>query len=114
MHEELKEKIAEFVGFERGKGIKTFKKEGGTLYTETNRWWRTPKVGKYWGEYEKLPDFPRSLDACFEWVVPKVGQFTYLDVFLHDWIDKFYTEEETPALALCYAVEKLIDVRVEV
>lgn len=65
----------------------------------------------------KLPRFTRSLDACFEWLVPKLDTVTiektpYYEGFLataeieeRSW----EVEDKTPALALCKAIEKLID-----
>ena len=106
--QELNRKLAEWAGFKEANIKKHFYWEiGGN---------RMPK----WKEPEhdchiKLPKFTRSLDACFKWLVPKLksgvtvyastdGYSAYLG--LHD-----YESEETkePALALCLAIEKLID-----
>jgi len=64
------------------------------------------------------PDFPHSLDALFKWVVPLCDCYG-LTLDIRDgthlgWVEKdnfIYGVEraETPALALCLAVEKLID-----
>ena len=71
--------VAGWAGFTKGEGMKTFRKEGGTLYTQTNTWWKTPKVGKYWGEYEYLPNFASSLDACVKWLVPNhISEITFM------------------------------------
>lgn len=118
----LKVKLAEWAGFEKGKGRKVFRKEGGTLFTETNTWWLTPIVGDYRGEYEYLPDFPESLDACEKWLLSKI---CYACVIFNwgiddDWKpykqceirclgDSFFGKEDTNALAFCLAVEELID-----
>ena len=123
MYKELNKKLAEWAGFEKGVGLKTFKKEGGTLYTQTNSWWRTPKIGKYRGEYENLPNFTQSSDACFTWLMPKIRKETEIALNMHPievacfiYADamKFVGEAETPALALCLAIEKLIDKKEEV
>ena len=118
---ELNEKLAEFAGFQRGKGRKTFKKEGGTLYIDTSVWWLTPIVSGYRGEYEHLPNFTRSLDACFKWLVPKLtdyGVLIYSHVqhkkwevsLLHEQTGQAHTAVAgTPALAFCLAIEKLVD-----
>ena len=77
-----------------------------------------------WPPLEELPNFTESLDACFRWLVPKLPPLLYLafwpvhfngqefwDVPLQGYGASFsYTERaETPALALCQAIEQLID-----
>lgn len=80
-----------------------------------------------WYRHENLPIFTESLDACFRWLVPGLYQFTSLpDVnfccpynedegYLCSVVDDSGGEilasagAETPALAFCLAVEKLID-----
>lgn len=71
------------------------------------------------------PDFTQSLDACFKWLVPKLqdqelfvtlltssiqfpdGSFScLLSLGMHVQIE---TRAKTSALALCLAIEKLID-----
>jgi len=69
--------------------------------------------------FEELPDFTQSLDACFKWLVPKLDYVEIKmnvapsgDVFWNAHIEAEYKKSvtsETPALALCYAIEKLID-----
>lgn len=64
-----------------------------------------------------VPDFTHSLDACFKWLVPKLKGLCYLDFTYQqelmceisgdDWL--YDAEGETPALALCKAIEKMID-----
>ena len=96
--EELNKKIAEWCGF-KGKlaGIVGVagEKEGKLVY--------------------EIPDFTTSLDACFEYIVPK------LEIATLDWQGGHYmvwvkvagisyiASDNSPALALCRAVEKLID-----
>jgi hypothetical protein len=64
--------------------------------------------------------FTESLDACFLWLVPKcghVGMSTQGDNFdVSVWTkdadseyDGIMVREATPALALCKAIEKMID-----
>jgi len=87
------------------------------------------KVGE-WYRYENIPILTNSLDACFKWLVPKLEEY-YAYVLLQDesggeryWVCEIYPdcllsrkgykalsveEGETPALALCKAIEKLID-----
>jgi len=71
------------------------------------------------------PDFTQSLDACFEWLVPKLDYPLLLSssigtdkitryACLIEVYDVHPTEYsvvsiETPALALCLAIERLID-----
>ena len=54
--------------------------------------------------------FTQSLDACFKWLVPKVVDegYLFLSALFDDWLDEL-EEEKEPALALCLAIEKLID-----
>ena len=67
--------------------------------------------------WEKVPDFPHSLDACFEHLVPKLTtiliQSEYLEeeywAVVGDGAKEYDAGEETPALALCKAIGKLID-----
>lgn len=63
--------------------------------------------------------FTSSLDACFEWLVPKVlarGLSLHVTASERGYLSAVYggsqyhnSREETPALALCKAVEQLID-----
>ena len=74
------------------------------------------------------PKFTESLDACFKWLVPKlIGDYQYTLAMTTDVDDESrestYTfdlssdplvidaesTDKTPALALCLAIEKLID-----
>jgi len=71
-------------------------------------------------------DFTHSLDACFEWLVPKVvctikwielksgdlghrARIMRLEMYTEPQIEYEGFDRETPALALCKAIEKLID-----
>ncbi len=72
----------------------------------------------------KEPDYPwhidlltQSLDACFKWLVPRL-HFAEVHTSSSGFVSTlFYTENlcyyegeaESPALALCLAIEKLID-----
>jgi hypothetical protein len=88
---------------------------------------------EYYIEYEdgvslttsNPPNFPESLDACFKWLVPKLYRDNYYYDLLQwdngrhkaiiskatvEWaVTASDTIAETPALALCRAIEKLID-----
>lgn len=71
----------------------------------------------------KLPRFTQSLDACFKWLVPKLnkmgirihmitqprGRNDYFCSMGGKWFPYQTVYAETPALALCLAIEKLID-----
>jgi len=102
---ELNKKLAEWV---------EFKKYMNEAYPD-RVWdeWIYPD-GKGW---TRELNFTQSLDACFKWLVPKVnGVFHYdLDMGRHTWFVKQIGKEmcigeaETPALALCRAIEKIID-----
>ena len=85
-------------------------------------YWRVSPEASGWGTPKYLPDFTTDLNACFRWIVPKVFSVT---IGTHwktntEKTDKYfaridqqdmtnYTEvADTPALALCLAVDKLI------
>ena len=65
-------------------------------------------------------DFTQSLDACFKWLVPKylaevsqlpMGFSSIMAIHAHlfaEWL-KIMNEKIEPALALCLAIEKLVD-----
>ena len=107
-NEELNRKLAEWAGFHK----------------------RDPKISVDWwrpdGDYEgsKLPNFTQSLDACREWLVPKLRHYELRDsqdkhqayvnicvTFLeHGEFPPYESSRaETPALAFCLAIEKLIN-----
>lgn len=73
-----------------------------------------------------VPDFIHSLDACFKWLVPKLQKDYGLWSLKFNWFVGIEGEPchcmfdlplasdirgnaETPALALCLAIEKVID-----
>ena len=75
-----------------------------------------------------VPDFTDSLDACFKWLVSKLGNVliemdktgTAHPGHFEVWVEQFVGNEfnsrhsggaraENPALALCLAIEQLID-----
>lgn len=64
------------------------------------------------------PIFPESLDACFEWLVPKLAGWYICkaeepdmggDCFAAINGGKYHEWAQTPALALCLTISKLID-----
>ena len=86
--------------------------------------WLGGRLARY---YEANPNaiepnhayFTHSLDACFEYIVPKL-RLMYLTIWegfeahlaVHTTNERYKVyvgKAETPALALCRAVEKLID-----
>jgi len=111
MNKELNKKLAEWAGFE-------FKKVkfGDKVIPQ----WL---LEKEWGHWEP-PNFTESLDACFKWLVPNVELVSIATRRAYTgpiavpngyWatvsIGALAQDEQadTPALALCLAIEKLID-----
>lgn len=70
---------------------------------------------------DRVPNFTHSLDACFKWLVPRAsedgyevaisteGKDCYGELFGQGQGDHLQADVETPALALCLAIEKLIE-----
>ncbi|KKM93253.1 hypothetical protein LCGC14_1210260 [marine sediment metagenome] len=110
MNKELNKKLAEWAGFRR---IPYQDCEDGKAwgYPDSSEW-----------DYERdLPNFTKSLDACFKWLVPKTREKKFMlnlssgmlvsntTVTLHKSKEETYQGfSEDPALALCKAIEKLI------
>ena len=109
--QKLNEKLAEWVGFKEA-GFGWFNKLG-----EPDPNTLIQKV--YRGTLNRSLNFTDSLDACVKWLVPKLKMYelnSYNNDGLHSaWVSLSEdggweaSECETPALALCLAVEKLID-----
>jgi len=76
---------------------------------------------EYWtepnsDEMDFCPDFTHSLDACFKWLVPRISHY-----LMHRTANGHYAEcvgirgetgsaeAETAPLALCLAIERLIE-----
>ena len=115
--QELNEKLAEWAGFEKKLAFESGKHK---FY-----WYVSP------GGEEADVQFTTSLDACFKWLVPKEIDYEKDDyqieitwvTFCKNWCevtynwaygefgdhDRIHVESETPALALCKAIEQLID-----
>jgi len=106
---ELNEKLGKFAGILVS--IESWPDEEPTMYVYDTR--QENLIGE-------CSPFTDSLDACFKWLVPKLGhvglstQGCYFDVTI--WAkdtdseyDGIMTREATPTLALCKAIEKLID-----
>ena len=108
--EELKKKIAEWVGFEFKRLYSWY--EDGAGYTMENVFVKDGEV---------VADFTTSLDACFKYIVPKLEDLQNIYFTQRrngEWEARlwFYTGImqigyglNNPALAFCRAVEKLID-----
>lgn len=123
--QELNKKLAEWAGFKR------LLRAG----SKDRYYWEIPD-GRQRVEEDFLPDFTQSLDACFKWLVPRLKELCscnnghsdndlYMDLRLCDgqgwtksgWmcVVRCYRSIasvdgiESPALALCLAIEKLID-----
>jgi len=107
MNEELNKKLAEWVGFKLWKG---------SLY------WYPNDTGA-----KRLPNFTESPDACFKWLVKKIedpsisiyksvlgGNYWVCVLGEKGCMDNVNAMGETPALALCLAIEKLIDSEVKI
>lgn len=113
---ELNEKLAKFAGFE----------------TLAEKEWFQPdrKYLRYvypTGQKKSLlPNFTSSLNACFKWLVPKVvttirwvelksGNLGYeakivrLEMYVEPQVEYEDFDKDSPALALCKAIEQLID-----
>ena len=118
-HAELNRKLAEWAGFENISHLAIKPHPNFVM-------WRCPDGGTI---FDNAPNFTQSLDACFKWLVPKLTnikqmgsrktveiirffEFKKDSTWCHletDWQAEFETIGETPALALCNAIEKLID-----
>jgi len=87
--QELNKKLAEWAGFKYDDWL-------GWIYPDGEN-------------FDELPDFPNDLNACFKWLVPNIkDDITRMEVLI-SWAYEIYTLENPPALALCLAIEKLID-----
>lgn len=107
---ELNERLLKFAGFKEAPKNRFYYEIGG----EKRIKWIAP--GRF--EYaQKPPDFIHSIDLCFKWLVPKLleqGLFIGLGAEANCWgcwilNSNADVEAETPALALCKAIEQLID-----
>lgn len=118
--QELNKKLAEWVGFKF-----SHKNRAKNFFTGA-----LGKMVKFWiypnGDVNELPNFTQFLDACFKWLVPeRIAEITFMyasncvSCDIEDLDSNFYeghfntvSIEEAwtkSALALCLAIEKLID-----
>ncbi len=106
---ELNKKLAEWAGF------KQVPRYGGTDMSLTL--WRAPD-----GNHDYTPpDFTQSLDACFKWLMPKSVECLRhsrnwdekgaIHHIFRSWLREYWKGKgvHSLALALCLAIEKLID-----
>jgi len=109
----LNEKLLVFAGFEF---VRNATPSGGVYYDRI-----VQPDGKHI-HVSELPDFPSSVDACFAHLVPichkRLGSITILSTYDVDNSNWFYHAfigakgkgtAETPSLALCEAIEYLLD-----
>ena len=117
MNNELNKKLAEWAGIRYEPDQDVFK-----VIFPDGSWYN---IGHNWVLDEVEPNFTESLDACFKWLVPELYEREYYYELLqwnsrqHKAIINKRTVEwavtasdavaKTPALALCLAIEKLID-----
>ena len=112
--QKLKEKLAEFAGFVEKTG-KYYPEEHTSSY---GKYWAFPDESHQYGS--EPPDFIHSLDLCFKWLpVPSMsvgkdidarGKVYFIGVASLDGLNNSYGEDKTStSLALCLAIEKLID-----
>lgn len=110
--EQLNEKLLKFAKF-----IETDKKRRWASGSDLKTVWRFPDDPVGLRDTIHPPNFPKSLDACFKWLVPKfLGYCIYKQGDNHVAMviplkseTGICTDGKTPALALCLAIEKLID-----
>ncbi len=106
---ELNKKLAEWAGWTTAFNLDTRQgvNEGVTNY------YVNPD-----GRARDIPNFTQSLDACFKWLVSKgisklmtcgFSSMTAYTILFDRMRDLIIWEGNPPALALCLAIEKLID-----
>ena len=114
--QELNEKLAKWAGFKKWTEEKKLPWETiGVIYKAPDN------------SYNSLPTFANSLDICFKWLVPKLAQKGYIVIvgsfehngyyaFAYYFLNPEPTQTipaDTPALALCRAIEQLIDSKIK-
>ena len=110
---ELNEKLARWAGFEKGDWVVE-----GEWPVTVRGFWRGPDGSVKCG----VPDFTTSLDACFKWLVPQLSSYEIATadgqfkghcavVFRRPASDMVEADGDTPALALCKAIEKMMEVK---
>lgn len=117
--EELKQNLGIWAGF---RFVSYSKWSDAVALEEGKAYWVYPDNSTH----KSLPNFPHSLDACFEWLIPKLNEQglrlhqlsrpagraqmkPYFCCIGGKWLPYYTADEETPALALCRAIEKRVD-----
>ncbi len=107
--DKLNRKLLEFAGFKCEREMYIDSTQGPPMLYEAV-WSAPPNDSNYTYLPVVAPNFPNSLDACFKWLMKqvgeKLGEKEYIK-FLMWWV--LHMEEGGEALALCSAIEKLID-----
>lgn len=126
--QELNEKLLKFAGFTKVEGMKHYWNEPNTVRTMHFSDGHTAEIGKR----VIPPEFHNDMNACFKWLVPNVKTLTGIEFAGSDdtftswlcklwygiWADRgsiqvkqdyYEAEAETPAQALCQAIDKLIE-----
>jgi len=92
----MNEKLAGWAGFRQlSKGVRGFHYERGEKIMN----WMPPGETEWFMGRDRVPHFTDSLDACFEWLVPKLrreGEYPYLTEII---IDPTMCDEE---MYYCY------------
>ena len=110
--QELNKKLAEWAGFKLELNPSPYM--GGDPY----KFWVDPRGWDGYGTEKcpRLSNFTQSLDACFKWLVPKLTWYQINNrgrdnhhAFVCLKRKEVGSNAETSALALCKAIEKLID-----
>ena len=120
MNEELNKKLAKWVGFKEVKSKDCYapQTEHGKAHPDSICHIEYPDIGIC----TEFPDFTDSLDACFKWLVPQLNNSELTSFHKSSLTPKYHficgaitdgntywSYGETPALALCLAIERLID-----
>ena len=106
---QLDEKLARWAGFEYIPNAESQQLD----------FWICPTGGRGLASYP--PPFTVSLDACFRWLIPLIDAWEMAPIFSEDeievWVEKWTRQtvhhgkatDKEAALALCKAIEQLID-----
>jgi len=121
---ELNEKLAKWAGFQP----RDHSENDDHRVVHEWRTWPLPSGGPIPEIRDYVPDFTNDLNACFKWLVPHIGMVWIetgswgkdgedeagTDSTISIWSNKednwsYHSSDENPALALCRAIEKVID-----
>jgi len=110
--DELNRKLAEWARLERRWNHNPDCHCGAVDDDDSERSWYTSDGELATRFYHEDIDFTHSLDACFKRLMPKAikdfGTRKMLRL-LTEWVNNILYYKDEPALALCKAIEKLID-----